>query len=62
MAKKVLKNRTQFTSTLKNELYAMLKETSDRTSIPISKLLDSAVECLLGDYEEYENKKRVRRQ
>lgn len=53
MAKKVLKNRTQFTSTLKNELYEALKGTSDRTSIPISKLLDQAVEELI---ERYANK------
>jgi hypothetical protein len=57
MAKKVLKNRTQFTSTLKNELYAALKEMSDETSIPISKLLDSAVQNLLEGYQELADKK-----
>jgi hypothetical protein len=50
MAKKVLKNRTQFTSTLKNQLYIDLKELSDNTSIPISRLLDMAVEKVLDEY------------
>lgn len=54
MAKKVLKNRTQFTSTLKNDLYIQLKELSDRTSVPISRLLDMGVEKVL---EEYKNEK-----
>jgi post-segregation antitoxin (ccd killing protein) len=47
MAKKVLKNRTQITSTLKIELNNQLKELSDETDIPISKLLDQAVTLLL---------------
>jgi predicted DNA-binding protein len=47
MAKKVLKTRTQFTSTLRNELYEALKELSDQSKVPISKLLDEAVEALL---------------
>ncbi|MED3792325.1 ribbon-helix-helix domain-containing protein [Niallia alba] len=46
MAKKVLKNRSQITSTLRNELYDQLKELSNDTDIPISKLLDQAVELL----------------
>lgn len=46
MAKKILKNRTQFTSTLKNELLEELKSLSEKTSIPISRLLDMAVEDL----------------
>lgn len=51
MAERVLKTRTQFTSTLKNELFLELKEMSEQTDIPISKLLDRAVEQYL------ENKK-----
>jgi predicted transcriptional regulator len=47
MAKKVLKNRTQITSTLKNELNDKLKQLSDETDVPISKLLDQAVELLV---------------
>jgi predicted DNA-binding protein len=50
MAKKILKNRTQFTSTLKNELYEELKKLSDNTSIPISRLLDMGVENILKEY------------
>lgn len=50
MAKKILKNRTQFTSTLKNELYVDLKKLSDSTSIPISKILDMAVENILKEH------------
>lgn len=47
MAKKILKNRTQFTSTLKNELYIELKKLSEETSVPISRLLDQAVQNLM---------------
>lgn len=43
MSKKVLKTRTQFTSTLRNDLYAELQEMSIKTDIPISRLLDRAV-------------------
>ena len=51
MAKKVLKNRSQITSTLKNELYQDLKNLSEETDIPISKLLDKAVTLLLNEYK-----------
>jgi vacuolar-type H+-ATPase subunit E/Vma4 len=49
LAKKVLKTRSQITSTLRNELYEEIKNLSDSTDIPISKLLDQAVELLLED-------------
>jgi predicted DNA-binding ribbon-helix-helix protein len=49
MAKKILKTRTQFTSTLENNLYAALKELSGETKVPISKLLDEAVRSLLEE-------------
>jgi predicted DNA-binding ribbon-helix-helix protein len=55
MAKKVLKTRSQFTSTLKNELYDKLKELSDESKVPISKLLDEAVEALLEVRQERRN-------
>ncbi|MNG26788.1 Ribbon-helix-helix domain protein [compost metagenome] len=42
-----LKNRSQFSSTLDNELKNKLKELSGETQVPISKLLDQAVELLL---------------
>lgn len=51
MAKKILKSRTQFTSTLKNELMADLRALSDKTSIPMSRLLDMAVEGVLEEYK-----------
>ncbi|OAO82577.1 ribbon-helix-helix domain-containing protein [Anoxybacillus flavithermus] len=51
MASKELKTRTQFGSTLKNELYNELKKISDKTSIPISKLLDKAIELLIEDFK-----------
>jgi hypothetical protein len=44
-----LKNRTQFTSTLTNENYAALKGLSEVSNIPLSKLLDMAVEALVAD-------------
>lgn len=47
MAKKILKTRTQFTSTLEKTRYKDLKELSEATDIPISKLLDKAVDGLL---------------
>lgn len=49
MAKKILKTRVQFTSTLKTELYEQLKAMSDKTQIPISRLLDMAVEEMLRE-------------
>ena len=49
MAKKVLVNRTQFTSTLENKLYEDLKELSKESKVPISKLLDQAVRSLLEE-------------
>lgn len=50
MAIKILKNRKQFTSTLRNDLYEKLREYSKATGIPLTKLLDKAL-------EEYLNKK-----
>ncbi|MDK2600737.1 ribbon-helix-helix domain-containing protein [Bacillus stercoris] len=51
MAKKILKTRKQFTSTLRNDLLDDLKDLSDETKIPISKLLDEAVELLKATRE-----------
>lgn len=47
MAKKILKTRTQFTSTLENSRYKGLKDLSEQTDVPMSKLLDRAVDALL---------------
>lgn len=38
-----LKNRTRISSTLDNDIYKKLKECSDKTSVPITKILDKAV-------------------
>lgn len=38
-----LKNRTRISSTLDNDIYKKLKECSDKTSVPISKILDKAI-------------------
>ena len=38
-----LKNRTRISSTLDNGVYKKLKEYSNKTSVPISKILDKAV-------------------
>lgn len=46
-----LKNREAFSNSLRKDLFQQLKEISDRTQIPMSKLLDRAVELLLKDFE-----------
>ena len=42
-----LKSRTRISSTLENDIYKRLKEYSDKTGIPISKLLDKAISFYL---------------
>lgn len=59
MGKKDLRNRTQFTSTLENELYKILQELSKDTSVPISKTLDRAVlEYIDTYYPDYLNRQK----
>lgn len=53
MAKKVLKTRTQFTSTLENSLLKDLRDMSDTTHIPISRLLDLAVRDFLTKKDQH---------
>jgi len=48
---KQLKNRTAFTSTLDNKLHQKLRELHEETKVPISKLLDEAVELLIKKRE-----------
>lgn len=50
VAKYDLKSRTRFSNSLKNELYDRLKDISDNTEIPISKLFDKSVEFLIESY------------
>lgn len=47
-AKRGLKNRKPLSNAVKTELYDALKEISDATKIPMSKLLDEAIEDLLN--------------
>lgn len=42
-----LKNRTAISTGIDNELYKKLKEYSEKTSIPISRLLDKAIAMFL---------------
>ena len=42
-----LKNRTAIANSVENELWRRLKELHDKTKVPISKLLDEAIEDLL---------------
>ena len=46
-----LKNRTAISTAVDNELYKKLKEHSEKTSIPISKLIDKAIALLLETVE-----------
>lgn len=47
-----LKNRKAFSNSIKTELYKGLKELSDETKIPMSKLLDEAIKDLLEKYSD----------
>lgn len=47
MANKDLKNRTPIGSAVDKKLYNQLKDYSKESGIPISKLLDKAIELLL---------------
>lgn len=42
-----LKNRTAISTAIDKELYTKLKEYSEKTSIPLSKLLDKAIAMFL---------------
>lgn len=45
--KKDLINRTRFSSTIDNDIYKKTKEYADKTSIPISKIIDKALKMYL---------------
>jgi hypothetical protein len=51
MEKKMLKTRTRFSNSLRNDLHEELHKLSSVSDIPVSKLLDRAVEMLLTDFE-----------
>lgn len=42
-----LKNRTPLSNAIKTELYEGIRELSNETKVPISRLLDEAIEDLL---------------
>jgi metal-responsive CopG/Arc/MetJ family transcriptional regulator len=48
-----LKNRTRITITLGNELLKQFKVLSEQTRIPMSKLLDEAIEDLLKKHDKH---------
>ena len=50
-SKRGLKNRIPMSNSVDKELWARLKAFSDKTKIPISKLLDEAMEDLLAKRE-----------
>jgi hypothetical protein len=50
MGKKDLRHRTQYTSTLKNELYHQLQRLSQDSQVPISRLIDAAVTEFLNKH------------
>jgi hypothetical protein len=56
MAEKILKTRTQISSTLKNEIYSSLQKYSKDSNIPISKILDMAVSQYLLSQEKHKDK------
>lgn len=47
MKNRGLKNRVAISTAIDKDLYAELKEYSDKTSIPLSKLFDKAVDMYL---------------
>lgn len=59
MPEPMLKYRTRFTSSIKNELMKSLNDLADKTRIPKSRLFDEAVEDLLKKYEKlYQNQEK----
>lgn len=46
-----LKNRTAISTAIDKDLYRRLKEYSEKTSIPISKLIDKAIAMYLDTVE-----------
>lgn len=51
MAEPYLKNRTRFTSSLKNELIPLFNVLAEKSRIPKTRLLDEAIEDLIKKYE-----------
>ena len=51
MSEPFLKNRTRFTSSLKNELVPLFNKLAENSRIPKTRLLDEAIEDLLIKHE-----------
>lgn len=51
MNKRGLKSRTPSGNSVNTELFKELKNLASKTSIPMSKLLDKAIELLLKEYK-----------
>ena len=49
--KRGLKNRTPISNAVDTKFYEELKKLSDDTMIPISRLLDRAIELVLDEYK-----------
>ncbi len=47
----MLKNRVRFSSSTKPDLFEKLKQLSEQTRIPITKLIDEALEDLIKKYK-----------
>lgn len=48
MAKNELKNRVRFSTTLDKDVEKKLKDYSNQTMIPISKIIDDAILCYIN--------------
>lgn len=46
-----LKNRTPISNAVETKLYEQLKQLSEETMVPISRLLDRGIELVLREYE-----------
>lgn len=46
-----LTNRIRISNAVDKELYAQLKQISEKNMIPVSKLLDKAIELLVEEYK-----------
>lgn len=49
MANKDLKNRHPFSNSIDNDLWLKFKELADESKIPMSKLLDKAIDLLIKE-------------
>lgn len=53
------KNRKHWSTSTDHELYERLKKLSEKTRIPVSRLLDEAIEDLLLKHKEIQNKMKT---